>query len=442
MTNKTVQVYEYDQVSFDHDENDERHLNKIDLSNLLLIENALPKRVFELQGSDSVRFRQYVGNIFLPNGTAIEILPKVNRDISEGNQAVCRGSLMYMLANVFNLTMSSSTSGLSDLENTPFQDLIIRHFCFKLEEEIHRGIIRIYVSEQDNLTTLKGRLKFTEHIRHNFANKARFYCEYDEFSENNTYNQQLKAMLKVFYNRVWSDAVKQQLINLEFILSDVADVATDIGQLDRLSFNRLNERFEDIFTLGKIILKGFSPNMSTGDTLAPAMLFDMNKLFEEFVANKLRDSFQEKNQKDFEVRTQDKSKQLGIKYFLLQPDIVVKYQGQTIGVLDTKWKSLKQTDNAKISTSDVYQMYAYAQRFKCKYNALLYPSNNNNQSQKLDSLYLDETGNIENSVDLHIKFFNLNFIKENEEANIRYEESEFKKQISALTDELKYLKCG
>ena len=45
-----------------------------------------------------------------------------------------------------------------------------------------------YITEQDNLNVLKGKYLINENIKYNFT-KNKIYCEYDEFSENNSLNQ-------------------------------------------------------------------------------------------------------------------------------------------------------------------------------------------------------------------------------------------------------------
>ena len=61
--------------------------------------------------------------------------------------------------------------------------------------------------------------------------------------------------------------------------------------------------------------------------------------------------------------------------FQLKPDIVVNSPDRRL-ILDTKWKCLINSVEDKknnVSQADMYQMYAYATRYECKENVLLYP---------------------------------------------------------------------
>ena len=106
----------------------------------------------------------------------------------------------------------------------------------------------------------------------------------------------------------------------------------------------------------------------SGKEIAFALLFDMNKLFEDFVGNWLIKNI------NCPIKLQDSKYWLADepKKFRLIPDIVLN-NGKII--MDTKWKLLdKEKSNQKISQSDLYQMFAYASKYKdCEKVYLIYP---------------------------------------------------------------------
>lgn len=68
--------------------------------------------------------------------------------------------------------------------------------------------------------------------------------------------------------------------------------------------------------------------------------------------------------------------QQGSGRFRLRPDVLVRDGAATRLILDTKWKRLlTDAEDRKngVSQGDVYQLYAYANRFKSPDNLLLYP---------------------------------------------------------------------
>jgi len=379
MSHKTFQFIEYTTIfKSENRELKTGELYKDDFDAIDKMKEQLPKGMLEFLGSDSIRFKQFVGNIFLPSGNCIEILPKINKPncANENNYSqVCRHSLLHMLTRVFKLKINTSSIGSSSLAKFPLQDIFIRFFCQQLEEELHKGYLRTYVSEEDNLSTMRGRLVFNDHIRVNMVNKARFYCQYDEFTEDNVFNQQLKAVIRVFKNRVQSQDTHRHLTDLEFAFADVRDVMVDTLVIERLHFTRLNDRFKPIFDLATLILAGKSPNMSTGENTAPAMLFDMNKLFEEFIAIELERKLYSKTSisANYSLSSQDQSLKLATDAFQLKPDIVIRKENSVVSIMDTKWKVKEANGTIKVSQEDAYQMYAYGHRFSCNHLALIYP---------------------------------------------------------------------
>lgn len=94
------------------------------------------------------------------------------------------------------------------------------------------------------------------------------------------------------------------------------------------------------------------------------MLFPMEKLFENFIAEHVKKIFSDR----FSVRTQVRENFLfdaPSNRYALKPDILLESPDEKI-ILDTKWK-------LKISEDDMYQMFAYAKRYGVKKIFLICP---------------------------------------------------------------------
>ena len=116
-------------------------------------------------------------------------------------------------------------------------------------------------------------------------------------------------------------------------------------QTDRSMF-----QYKEILIWCGIFLNNNSFTPYKGNNFVHALLFDMNMLFESYVAHYFK-----KQHKDREVQTQDKKHKLieSHNLFQLKPDIVVDKQI----VFDTKWKLIDdQNTNYGLSQADLYQM--------------------------------------------------------------------------------------
>jgi 5-methylcytosine-specific restriction enzyme subunit McrC len=83
----------------------------------------------------------------------LEILPKID-GLDAGN---IRRRLIHMLARVFDLDIASGP--ITDLgwQQDDLLEILIRLFCDRLFEAVHRGLPRRYVGQVSDLAALRGR---------------------------------------------------------------------------------------------------------------------------------------------------------------------------------------------------------------------------------------------------------------------------------------------
>jgi len=104
-------------------------------------------------------------------------------------------------------------------------------------------------------------------------------------------------------------------------------------------------------------------------------MFDMNRLFEEYIGQMVREIFPDKPiklQGPREYVLWDAAKEQGA--FMAKPDITCsEEQDKILWIIDTKWKELDSTSDHGVAQADIYQMMAYAHRYDCARIVLLYP---------------------------------------------------------------------
>ena len=161
------------------------------------------------------------------------------------------------------------------------------------------------------------------------------------------------------------------------VFEGISDIATTALPWDKVSFDRLNERYRATYLLARLFLKGTPPDVTSGRTSGFSLLFDMNRLFEEYIG---RITSQLVRAHGMHVSLQGPQRFLaqvassGRNAFAMRPDIVVSKSNETIRIIDTKWKQLNVDELREgASQSDLYQMYAYANNYECSDVTLLYP---------------------------------------------------------------------
>ena len=157
----------------------------------------------------------------------------------------------------------------------------------------------------------------------------------------------------------------------------------------------------------RVFLKGESFTAFSGNANARAILFPMEKVFEAYVAKRMKALYEPSG---WQVSAQDQGKYLfdTPKRFHLRPDVVVTRNDGSKVILDTKWKRLtpEMRSNYGISQADMYQMYAYAHKYgesgvKLPDVWVLYPLNDEMRNQKPLSF------ESEDGVHIHIDFIDL-----------------------------------
>ncbi|HNW71964.1 MAG TPA: hypothetical protein PKK70_03530 [Candidatus Paceibacterota bacterium] len=341
-------------------------------------------KIFQYNGEYCVSTFQYVGEFELKSGAntlKIKILP---RDLVNDE------GFKLMVETVFNISSIGDISGVRS-ENS-FLLLYYLAFIKRVKEVLKRGVYREYVEKEENLSYLKERLIIPEHIRQNYFNKHKLFCNYTEFSPENLINQIIIGTLthigksKFSGNHLLMKGIKEIKNVFEDFEQEKALKPT-IAKIELIKYNRQNQRYKEIMIFCKNIIQNQSGSFGSGDTKYSAFYLDMNLLFEQFVGKLLQDQKLDelinkdnkcklRNSNNWNVELQndsiclDKEGILGIK-----PDILIKNHSEYIAVADTKYKRLNTNEflNFGISNNDIYQVMAYAQKFKTNSMYLVYP---------------------------------------------------------------------
>lgn len=369
---------------------------------------------------NGIKANSWVGVIKYKN-LHLEILPKlisadVNNDnkISEDERSIILKNLIFMLSYTKKLDIKTNDKAKLATEKNPFIEILIREFATSLFESLKRFTPKRYVREEENLNYLKGKIKFSENIRYNCTNEAKFYCEYDEFSENNLLNQLFLFVSTCLYNISNSSYNKKTLKFIINYYSDISFVRFDKFKVRKIKLARNQELFKKTFKLAKMFVEQTSVDLSKNKFENITLVWDMNKLFEEFVYEIL------KRQTSLSVSAQKGKrllKNVDSKIRNTYVDILIT-KPQKI-VVDTKYKelqSIKDFDN-----KDAFQVITYCLLHNTNKAVLIYPKFNNNINK-----------NYELNIDKKV----CPFFIENNPCN--KEKIDYKYTIKFLTINLKY----
>ena len=346
--------------------------------------------------------KNYVGVIAMPDGTVIEVLPKIsNSSKVEESQKL----LLAMFKTVKDLPFKTFNMAHLNVERIRIFEVFISMFINEVKLLVQKGLKSDYVLHQDNERFLKGKLLFQNHLKHNLAHKERFFVEYHLYDINRSENRIIKTALLYLFRFSNSAKNKKDLHVLLNVFDEVKGSMNVDADFKKCSNGRDMRAYEQVLRWCEVFLRGNSFTNSKGSKLATALLFPMEQLFESYVAEHLRKALVPKN---YEVRIQEHKYHLFKDIFRLKPDIVVEnIQNKKIVVLDTKWKVLNgdKGKNYGISQGDIYQMYAYGKKYDTERVVLLYPMNEMiGKDCKFD---FKPSDNDSDKVNVHVRFLDL-----------------------------------
>lgn len=362
---------------------------------------------------DSVKTTQYVGFVKVGKLT-IQVIPKIFGD----SQTDDLHFLLQLLSYTKRLKIKEhGLASLGKLQGD-FFEVLIYLFAKNLREVLRKDFKKEYVSFEQNTSFLKGKLLMKEHIRINQFDDTRFFCRYDEFTENNLMNQIFKYVSKLLMRISDSGHNKKLLEDIIIYLCDVDDVCIASCDLDRVRFTRLNSQYEPLFNLCRLILQNMSIEFSAASKIETfVFMFDMNRLFEEFVAEFIRKHKSQilvNNTHQIEIVKNQITLGKFFDEFRLIGDLIIKDASGRKILIDTKYKMLAQNlRHGGLSQEDFYQVYSYATSQDEKYKTviLIYPSFEGHD-EKLTKVSLVHTLKDEDSVTVHIKTIKLSRIYE------------------------------
>lgn len=317
--------------------------------------------------------KNYVGVITMTDGTSVEILPKIYSKEAVTDVKVKR-LLIDMLKTLRNVPFKNLQNTNVNIEKLSIFEIFIRMYIEEMFSIVKRGLKCDYEIVRRNGAVFKGKMLFSEQIKHNFVHKERCYTEYDEFNTNCAENRILKATLRYLYKNTVSLRNKTDIKTLLNAFEGVEESQDYKSDFEKIVPDRKTGDYRNALLWSKVFLMGKSFTSFSGSEIAFALLFPMETLFESYIAARLKKALRGM---EYSFAVQDRSFHLfdEPRKFLLKPDIVIRHKSLKKNfVMDTKWKVLADDKaNYGISQADMYQMYAYQNKYRSESVTLLYP---------------------------------------------------------------------
>lgn len=160
----------------------------------------------------------------------------------------------------------------------------------QVERAIGQGLLQGYRTTEDTSLVVRGRIREAEQVRRRFGAALPVEIAYDEFTMNIAENQLLRAAVERLLRLPGIPRnVRARLLHQRARLADATPLVR--GQaLPTWHPTRLNARYHHALHLARVILDGSSAEHQPGTLRVNGFLFDMNKVFEDFICAALREA--------------------------------------------------------------------------------------------------------------------------------------------------------
>jgi len=296
-----------------------------------------------------------VGLVCLPD-VVLEIQPKISMD-----------RVLFMISYAVDSGAwkdSMASMGTAD----SLVEAMAMVFCRLAAKATHRGLLHGYLSVDEAMAGVRGKIRFQDQIQRRFGIVPPIEVRYDEFTEDIEENRILRAALGQLVSLPLRSVKSiRGLREVLWAFHAVSAVEYNKQTIPQIQYSRLNEHYRPAIELASWILKSFSLELKGGSSIGTSFLIDMNEVFEAFLHCALKDALHLSDiafpRGDSRLRLDDDRR------IKLKPDLSWWQSGRCIFVGDAKYKRLKVKG---FVNADLYQMLAYTTASGLSTGLLLY----------------------------------------------------------------------
>lgn len=279
------------------------------------------------------------------------------------------GRLLFLLAFARNQTGWQQTlAGFGEADD--LVTAIVMGFAHHAERALTPHVLHGYLSVEDDLTTLRGRLREGDQLRRHFGLPLPVSVAYDEFTIDIPENRLLLSAAARL-RRLWHVplAGQQALRRIMVRLEDVTELPIGTAP-PTIVLTRLNAPYGPALGLAELVIRNLSIEASVGNQSSVGFLFDMNRVFEDFLTAALTAELERFGGRlvPQALLTLDEEERITIR-----PDLTWQAGATCLAVMDAKYRSVAPSE---MPNAHLYQMLAYCTAMGLSEGWLIYAAGN------------------------------------------------------------------
>ncbi|KPH98270.1 5-methylcytosine restriction system component-like protein [Actinobacteria bacterium OV450] len=242
----------------------------------------------------------------------------------------------------------------------------------QIDRALRQGLLQGYRTVEEASLVIRGRIREADQIRRRFGMPLPVEVAYDEFTTDIAENQILRtAVDRLLRLPGVPRAIRTRLLHQRTRLADITTLVRG-EPVPAWRPTRLNARYHGALHLAKVVLEGASAEHLPGGLRMDGFVFDMNRVYEDFVCAALREALRPHGGRSV-LQTKGMHMDEGDSV-RLRPDFVWYSDSGAPGIVaDAKYKARKRSG---YPNEDLYQMLAYCTALGLSEGHLVYAKGN------------------------------------------------------------------
>lgn len=333
-------------------------------------DRRLVKRL-AMRGDAAPRIEEYSGGVRVQAKAGVGVIRfemfevRIEPKLEGGHLGLFR--LIEFTSGLAAIRRSDGRPGLR-FAGLSLLDFVIELLTARSEDILRAGLRADYVEREEDLPAIRGRFLYDRQELERFGLLDRVICRFDEQDHDILDNQLLAAALDLGGRLAEDPALRRRTRSLAALFGDICDPTRLDVEADRtrLVYDRLNRHYETAHQLALLLMDNVGPDdlLRAGEPRSCSFLINMNLLFERFVTRVAKEIL---DPQSFDVLAQTSSSAIvwredrNVSYEDLVPDLLIRRREHPLQRLpvDAKYK-LYGTDEVKVDTSDVAQVFLYS----------------------------------------------------------------------------------
>ena len=274
-----------------------------------------------------------------------------------------------MLTYAFSVLRQTNYEEIASEKFENIEDMFSAILSKGLAQQLKQGLYREYISVNEDLSTLRGKIDITASIKLKLQKKRTLSCEYDEMSVNNRFNQIIKSTVLLLIKQPSVSLKHKNELKKEILyFSEVDTIDFTMIKWDTLRYQRNNQNYRMLLNVCYFVIKGLLQSDEKGNFKVASFLDEkrMHSLYERFILEYYRYHYKgvlSANSTQVPWNTDD-----GVIDFLpvMQTDIMLKRKDKTL-IIDAKYYTSSmqkgQYDKVTINSGNLYQIFTYVKNY-------------------------------------------------------------------------------